>query len=446
MQPADLTILQVSPSDRGGGAEKVAIDLHREYLKRGIDSWLALGASSGRVENALAIPATASRSAWAQSVLSAAGLSDPAVASALPRTLQRAARLLAEPRRYGRVWAGYEDFDAPGTSRLLELPPRRPGVLHLHNLHGAYFDIRALPELASQVPTILTLHDAWLLTGHCAHPLDCDGYLTGCGSCPHLDRYVPIHADKSAENCVVKREALRGGRVRIATPSHWLAGLVTSCGIAEDLADLRVIPNGIDTAVFSPGSQNEARSALNLPQDTFVIAFAAQSATTNPYKGFDTVTAALPRIAEALGDRDILLLAIGTAGVDSMLAGVRVRHVPFPSDPSALAQLYRASDIYVHPARAESFGLTVLEAMACGVAVVASDVGGIPEVVADGETGVLVPADDPISLADATIALATDTARRGSIASAGPIRAAHFTLARQAESYLAWYAELTERP
>jgi len=290
------------------------------------------------------------------------------------------------------------------------------------------------------------MHDAWLLTGHCAHPLDCDGYLTGCGSCPDLDRYVPIHADKSAENCSVKREALRGGRVRIATPSRWLANMVTGCGVADGVAELRVIPNGIDTTVFSPGSQSEARSVLGLSPEAFVIAFAAQSATTNPYKGFDTLAAALPRIAERLGERDIRLLAIGAEGDDTTLGGVRVHPVAFPSDPARLAQLYRAADLYVHPARAESFGLTVLEAMACGVAVVASDVGGIPEIIVDGQTGVLVPVDDPGQLADATTVLATDSERRRSISAAGRARAAQFTLARQAEAYLAWYAELTERP
>jgi len=441
----DLTILQVSPSDRGGGAEKVALDLHRAYLARGLDSWLALGARHGDIVNTLAIPNTASRSAWARFVLTAAGLADPAATSGLPRSLQRIARLTAEPARYRRVLAGFEDFDSPGTSGLLELPPHRPDVLHLHNLHGAYFDIRELPALASRVPTVLTMHDAWAITGHCAHPLDCPGYLSGCGSCPDLDRYVPIHADRSAENCRIKRDALRGGLVRIATPSQWLADMVTACGVADSLAELRVIPNGVDTSVFSPGDRLAARRELGLPAEAIVIAFAAQSARVNPYKGFDTLSAALPLIADGTAAREVRLLAIGAAEGDSDVGGVRVHNVPFVSDPGDLARYYRAADLYLHPARAESFGLTVLEAMACGTPVIASKVGGIPEVVVHDETGLLVPPDDPTALADATIALAADSARREALSCAGVARASRFTLERQVDAYLEWYAEMTDR-
>ncbi len=64
----------------------------------------------------------------------------------------------------------------------------------------------------------------WLLTGHCAHPFDCERWRTGCGECPYLDTYVAIRADRSAENARIKREALRGGRLRLATPSRWLDG------------------------------------------------------------------------------------------------------------------------------------------------------------------------------------------------------------------------------
>ena len=65
----------------------------------------------------------------------------------------------------------------PASHRVLELPPRPPDVLHLHNLHGGYFDLRVLPELSARQPTVVTMHDEWLYTGHCAYTLDSERWL-----------------------------------------------------------------------------------------------------------------------------------------------------------------------------------------------------------------------------------------------------------------------------
>ncbi len=68
-------------------------------------------------------------------------------------------------------------------------------IVQCHNLHGGYFDLRALQWLSARVPTLLTLHDMWTLTGHCAHALGCDRWRTGCGRCPDLKLDPAIRAD-----------------------------------------------------------------------------------------------------------------------------------------------------------------------------------------------------------------------------------------------------------
>jgi glycosyltransferase involved in cell wall biosynthesis len=442
---ARLTTLTISPSATGGGAEKVALTLHEAYLERGIDSWLALGNRDAEIPNSLQIPNDSRRSAWARALLRSARELQARSRRATDAAglASRILRVAAEPARYARVGKGHEDFAFPETPHLLELPPRRPDIAHLHNLHGSYFDIRALPAISSQVPTMLTLHDAWLLTGHCAYPLDCERWRTGCGDCPRLGVYVPLRADASADNWQVKRDAVRASRVAIAAPSRWLLDMVEASQLMHAGVDTRVVPNGVDTRVFAPGDRNAARAELGLPQDAAVALFAAKGLASSAFKGFGTLTQALEVLGgRALGRRAVFV-ALGEEEPARHFGDVEVVFPAFETDPARVALYYRAADVYVHPARAENLPLAIIEAMACGIPVIASNVGGIPELVRPGQTGLLVAPDDALALAAAIEDLLGDEERRLRMGAAAVDRVReHFTLERQVDTYLAWYQEL----
>jgi glycosyltransferase involved in cell wall biosynthesis len=452
MSPADdthpLRTLTVSPAAIGGGAEKVALTLHEEYLARGIDSWLPLGNLNADVPQSLRIPNDARRSAWARALLGPArGLeAHSSRASDVPGLLSRLLRIAAEPRRYARVARGHEDFDFPESAHLLELPPYVPEVVHFHNLHGSYFDVRALPSISSAVPTMLTLHDAWLLTGHCAYPLDCERWRTGCGECPDLSLYVPLRADASADNRRVKRDAVRASRLAIATPSRWLLRMVEESQLIHEHTDVRCIPNGVDTRIFKPADKRAARRELGLPEDARIAVFAAKGLKSSQFKGFGTLSEALALLGERQpGNRHTVFVALGEEAPCQRIGNVELVFSPFVHDPADVARYYQAADLYVHPARAENLPLAIIEAMACGTAVIASDVGGIPELVSAGETGLLFPAADPAALGDALEALLGDELRRGAMGAAAVDRIrARFALDRQADAYLGWYAEMIE--
>src|SRR5206468_8666177 len=131
---------------------------------------------------------------------------------------------LAQPRRTFRRSLGHEDFDFPATRDLFSVPPEQPELLHLHNLHSpaGFFDLRELPAMTARVPTFITLHDAWLLAGHCGHSLDCERWRTGCGNCPDLAIYPAIRRDATAANYQRKRGILAKARLHVITPSRWL--------------------------------------------------------------------------------------------------------------------------------------------------------------------------------------------------------------------------------
>jgi glycosyltransferase involved in cell wall biosynthesis len=438
-----MKILQVSTSDLAGGAERSAKNLAAAYGARGHESWLAVGHKRGDDPNVFVLPNDESRNIVARTIDKLRREHEPSIGRV--RGLGRLgtlARTLAEPRRALAAEFGREDFDFPGTRRLLELPPSRPDIVHIHNLHGGYFDLRALPALSRQVPTILNVRDGWLMSGHCAFGLGCERWKTGCGSCPDLSLHPAIKRDATAFNWELKRAVLAASRLYIATPSQWMMDRVQESIIAASGLECRVIPNGVDTEMFKPGDRQAARAALGLAGDTRVLLVAANGLRHNVWKDYATLRGALERLGARAWPWPVVVLAVGETAAPERIGSVELRFVPFVGDSAALAGYYRAADIYLHAARVESFGNVLLEARACGTAIVATATGGIPEQVAAG-TGLLVEQGDPAAFAQAVETLLGDDALRATIAAEGlrHVRRS-FTLGLQAARFLAWYEEL----
>jgi glycosyltransferase involved in cell wall biosynthesis len=412
---APIRILQVSTYDVLGGAARVAWNLFRTYRRRGHSSWLAVGQRLDSDPDVFALPN--SGIGW----------------------LDRVAKVIDRHR-------GIEDFRFPGTWRLLDLPPQRPDVVHAHNLHGAYFDLRALSWLSREVPAVLTLHDAWLLSGHCAHSLDCERWLTGCGSCPYLDIDPPVLRDATARNWRRKAEIFDRSRIYVATPSRWLMNKVERSMLVRGVVDARVIHNGVDQSIFRPRPSVDARGALGLPTDAMILAFAANVARHNAWKDFETLRSAMRLVGEGNEERPIIFLALGEEGESEWLGRTEIRPVGYEASPDRVAAYFQAADVYVHASRADTFPNSIIEALACGTPVVATAVGGIPEQIDDGRTGILVPPADPAGLAMGVLAIASDDDLRRRLShAAADVAAARFGLEQQADAYLDWYHELLEQ-
>lgn len=108
----------------------------------------------------------------------------------------------------------------------------------------------------------------------------------------------------------------------------------------------------------------------------------------------------------------ILCIALGEKALSERICDVEIRFVPYQQDPSKVARYYQAADLYVHPARAETFPNTILEALACGTPVVASAVGGIPEQIEDGITGFLTQQGDSEAMVARILQLLEDDGLR----------------------------------
>jgi glycosyltransferase involved in cell wall biosynthesis len=373
----NLSILQVSTRDIGG-AERIANNLHLGYLQRGQHSRLAVGHSYAKNRADLfCIDNNAYRNVWARFWLK---LAQPL--ERLPS--HRAAQLrqilcyMGQPDLAINVIQGKEFFDYPGSRRLLDLAPEPPDIVHLHNLHGDYFDLRILPELSRQKPLFLTLHDMWLLTGHCVYSLDCERWQQGCGSCPYLNSDLKVLRDNTAYNWQRKREIYAGGKFYVATPSRWLMSKVEKSMLAPAVLESQVIPYGIDLQIFKPVPDRTAlRVELDLPLDKKLFLFTANNIRKNMWKGYGMFQEVVKRIAEQ--ESALLFLALGADSPPEKIGQTEIRFIPFEKDPVKVAKYYQAVDFYLHPTRADTFPTVVLEALACGTPVIATAVGGVPE-------------------------------------------------------------------
>jgi glycosyltransferase involved in cell wall biosynthesis len=453
-----LRILQVSPRSRGGGAERVAVALHEGLRGRGHLAWLALGTRDTSDPYSVEIPSGALPPAQAlRWAARRARRLDGQIPGA--KQVELALRAAASPGRAVSWLRGREYFAYPGTRSLMTLPPQVPDLIHCHNLHGDYFDLRELGQLSHALPVVLTLHDEWTFTGHCAYTMGIELWRTGCHSCPDRGVFPSIGRNASHLNWEAKQRIYSASRLYVTSPSEWLMNRARESILAGGAAGWRTIPTGVDRSVFHPGAKEDARAKLGLPQSPLILLFAAHRARRSAFKDYATVLRAAQIVADRLPGQELLVLALGEAGPTERFGSAEVRFISFEVDVDRVATYYRAADLYMHAARADNLPTVILEALASGLPVVATAVGGIPEEVLSLEaapgawtgpsapleraTGVLVAPGDAIGMAEAVTTLLLRPELRARLGANGIADVtARFDVDRQLDATVNWYRDV----
>ena len=288
-----------------------------------------------------------------------------------------------------------------GTRRLLPPPSAKElkgvDVVHLHVV-ADWFDVpRWLETLPRRIGVVIGVHGMWHFTGGCFLYRGCDRYANethACSSCPILKTSLKWVFAKDEHRR--KLHAYRNCRAQFVANSLWLAELARRSPIVNASGGVRVIPPGIDTSVFKPQDKKLCRKHLGLPTDAFVIITGCAS-LNDENKNVQWLLEQLSRLPDL---DSVIVLAFGEGAVP-IPDGLDVRFTGVIRERRDLARLLAAADVFVSASLMETYGLTLVEAMACGTPVVAFRVGGIPEAAPDGQGAILCPLHDGAALIEA---------------------------------------------
>jgi len=324
-------------------------------------------------------------------------------------------------------------FDAFPSGLEPELAEARIRTWHLGKRPG--LDLRMVPRLFRVFrafrPSILHTHSYVL-----RYTLPA-GVAARAGSMVHTVHNL-AGREVDATGRLIQRFAFRG-RV---TPVVVAAEVGRSFRHLYGAEPAAVIPNGIETGrFFRPGARREWRRANGFSaDDLLVVSVARLEPQKNPLGLIQSFARALGR------DRRWRLLLAGDGSLRNAARETALRlgigeRVHFLGVRSDVAELLSASDVFALASHWEGNPIAVMEAMAAGLPVVATAVGGVPELVVHGETGLLAPARDETAFADALAAVAADPDRRRELGAAGLKRSASFGV----DAMVASYARLFER-
>lgn len=362
-----MKVLSINTVDARGGAARAAYALHKELKKEGCSSKMLVGERSSN---------------------------DPDVFEINGRT---GAFLRRNIGRFEELTGLQYFFSTSAGAILRHAAFKEADVVHLHNTHGGYLNLRAVKEIARLKPVVWTLHDMWPMTGHCAHSFDCEKWRHGCGHCPYLSTYPSISIDTTRMLFKAKRRIYEESDFIVTAPSRWLIEKFPLSMLSDKAA--RLVPNAIDAAVFKPKEQCDARKRLGLPMDRFIAMFAASGGVKNPWKGFSYVIEAFGILKKRFNTMPYLVV-IGEKFLDVSSLGIDGMSIGEISNDGLLSDYYAATDAYLLPSIAENSPLTALESLATGAPVICFNAGGTPELVLHEKTGYVAAYKDANDFAD----------------------------------------------
>ena len=330
----------------------------------------------------------------------------------------------------------------PGARLGRSLLPR-PDLIHASWITAGFLRPEALAGLG--LPVVWTMHDMWPFTGGCHYSGTCPNFEVSCGKCPELGSNDA--ADMSNRLWRRKRDAWAAMDLTVISPSRWLAECARSSSLFRDRR-IEVIPNCIDTDLYKPVDRRFARDVLGLPQGKHLLLLMAERAISDPRKGHQHLLPAVRSLADGGSHPDLEIMIVGESRpANPANFGVPVHYLGKLSDDASKVLAYCSADAVVTPSTQENLSNTVVEALSCGVPVVAFDIGGMPDLIAHKHHGYLASPFSDTDLAAGIAWVIEDPARADVLGrNARHHAAATYGSAAVAALHMALYEDVLRKP
>ena len=263
---------------------------------------------------------------------------------------------------------------------------READIVHFQLPHAIPFlNLQLIRRVSQEKKMVWTIHDPWIVSGHCVYSMGCERWKTGCGHCPDLSLNFPISRDTTGFNWRVKKNALDGCQLHMIVASQWMSDVISQSPITNKFP-LSIIPFGVDTNIFHPLDKVECRRKFNIPDDAYVLA--CRWVSYNPAKGVKYLEKAFSLLSL---DKPVYVITFdsGNQGIFKK-DGFHFIDLGWVTDQTIVVDALNAADLFIMPSTAEAFGMMAIEAMSCSTPVIVFEGTALPDVVHAPNGGVSV--------------------------------------------------------
>ena len=407
MSDSRCTIQHVSSCPPSGGAAQAAIRIHEGLCAIEEDSqWLQAGYPKPDCKNAFE---------WKKRKLSLRKIFSG------KKSKRKFKKCFSNTTTHTSWAGGFGTFEG-----FAKFP--KPDVYNFHWVAN-FLDWRsALPELTKKAPIVWTLHDM--------NPIQ--------GAWHYLPEAEELTEERMEWDKIVfdqKKEALSKvsrDSLCFVAPSKWLTNASGNSELTGRFETVH-IPNGLDTELFYPIEKDLAKESLGIASFQIVIGFIAWD-VEDPRKGMSILIEALQQLKSS---ENLILLTAGKHAKN--ISDVPQVDLGFVSGVDSLRQFYSACDVFICPSLQDNLPNTILESMSCGTPVIANNVGGIPDMVVNNETGILMNSKESGSLANAIDDLTRDKDRLHTFGIQARRKIVNsFSIERSAKAYKELYMRLID--
>ena len=362
-----LKVLVVNNIDVKGGAYRASINIHKAFLKAGIESCFYNYEHLG--------------SAFIRNIH-----------HSLDRVALRCYPNRKEP-----------DFFSPSKVGInIRKDPvfKDADIINLQWINGGFMSLKSV-EWILQLgkPIVWTMHDFWPISGGCHLNRGCMKFKEQCGACPVLGS--KNETDLSRKIWERKSNIYQNNNLHWVTVSDWFLAQAKQSSLLSNF-ELHKIYNAIATDVFRPHNKLQVRKELNLPTDCFIVLTGGFGITKDPNKGFSDLLQSLQIIKSKyqITEENICLVVFGDIQESELNKSVfKTINAGLINDDKKLSKYYAAADVFICSSKQETGPTTILESMACATPVISYDVGVVPEIVKNNENGIICSKSNPEEIA-----------------------------------------------